>query len=402
MEVAELIKKADDSLLKQNPSERYVRRHRHIWEIFSHYSKKHDIKEFSTDLLSCFLDEEFGIELTNESHSKQEYENYIRPLLLLSNINSGGTFLRITKFDRVAEIECFSEVIDHYKLSCQKINNKKSTIDAKLWTIKPFLLLLSQDGVTDISGLQARYIHEFILVNAGRALKSINQRMNHLRAFIVFLFDNKYISLDLSGCVIVPPKPNPRLVQTWTKDEIAGILSVIERGTSVGKRDYAVFMLVTQLGLRTSDITHMVFDNIIWSECKISLIQQKTGIPLDLPLLEAVGDAIIDYLKYGRPKEDKSQYIFVRHTAPFGKIENFWRPMQRYLQAAHITVHKEKPHGFHSFRFTLATRLLEEEVPIETISAVLGHSSSDSTQRYLRADINKLRQCALNPEAVYG
>jgi integrase len=226
--------------------------------------------------------------------------------------------------------------------------------------------------------------------------------MNHLRAFIVFLYDNQYISSDLSGCVIVPPKPSPRLIQTWTKDEVEKILSVIERGTSVGKRDYAVFMLVTQLGLRTSDITHMVFDNIIWSECKISLIQYKTGKPLDLPLPEAVGNAIIDYLKYGRPKEDKSQYIFVRHTAPFGKIKNFWQPMQRYLQAAHIPVHKEKPHGFHSFRFTLATRLMEEEVPIETISAVLGHSSSDSTQRYLRADINKLRQCALNPEAVYG
>jgi site-specific recombinase XerD len=404
--ITELIQKANKDLLKQNPSAEYVRRHKCVWSRLSNYARKHRIVYFSTELTICFLREEFGIEFTedrlNGSISRHDFEAFVRPLLMLSIVQNGGTVLRISKFDRTDGIECFKEITKHYEDLCRKQNNSKSTIDGKFWTIRPFLLHLTQSGVTDISQMTAFHIHQFTVFNAARALKTINQKMNSLRAFIKFLYDERYISEDLSKCVLKTPKPRPRLAQTWTKEEVKRILNVIERGTSVGKRDYAVFMLVTQLGLRTGDIVNMTFDNLLWSECKIRLIQDKTGKPLELPLSTAVGDAIIDYLKYGRPQEDHTQYVFVRHTVPFGKVKNFWRPMQQYLQAAHVPICTEKPHGFHTFRFTLATRLLDEEIPIETISAILGHSNSDTTRIYLRADINKLRQCALNPEAVYG
>jgi len=406
MTITELIQKAHENLLKQNPSAEYIRRHKRIWNLLSNYARKHRIECFSTELLICFLREEFEIELTEErlsgSISRHDFEAFVRPLLMLSIVQNGGNILRISKFNRINGSECFEKITKHYEEICLKRNNRKSTIDGKFWAIRPFLLHLAQSGVTDISQLTAIHIHEFIVFNAARALKSINQKMNALRSFIKFLYEENYISEDLSKCVLQAPKPRPRLAQTWTKEEVGRILNVIERGTSVGKRDYAVFMLVTQLGLRTGDIVNMTFDNLLWSECKIRLIQDKTGKPLELPLSTAVGDAIIDYLKYGRPQGDCSRYVFVRHTAPFGKVKNFWRPMQQYLQAAHVPVSTEKPHGFHTFRFTLATRLLDEEIPIETISAILGHSNSDTTRIYLRADINKLRQCALNPEAVYG
>lgn len=401
-----LIEKARESLLKQNPSESYIRRHNRAWKLFSYYACKQRITCFSTELAVCFLKEEFGIEYTedklNGNISRHDFEAFVRPLLMLSIVQAGGTTLRISKFCRTEDAECFKGIITHYEELCRQRNNRESTIDARFWTIRPFLLHLAQSGVTDISQMQATHIHEFTVFNAARALKSMNQKMNHLRAFIEFLYAEKYITKDLSKCVLKAPKPRPRLAQTWTKEEVERILGVIERGTSVGKRDYAVFMLVTQLGLRTSDIVNMTFDNLLWSECKIRFIQEKTGNPLELPLTATVGDAIIDYLKYGRPKEETSQYVFVRHTPPYGKVKNFWCTMQKYLRDAHVPVSPEKPHGFHTFRFTLATRLLDEEVPLETISAILGHSNSDTTRIYLRADINKLRQCALNPEAVYG
>ncbi|MDD4844938.1 MAG: site-specific integrase [Anaerotignum sp.] len=404
--ITELIENAHENLLKQNPSGEYIRRHKRAWKLFSNYARKHRITCFSTELAACFLKEEFGIEFTedklNGNISCHDFEAFVRPLLMLSIVQTGGTILRISKFDRTAGALCFEGITKHYEELCQKRNNSKSTIDARFWTIRPFLLHLTQSGITDISQMEATHIHQFTVFNAARALKSINQKMNNLRAFIEFLYEENYIPKDLSKCVLKAPKPRPRLAKTWTKEEVERILGVIERGTSVGKRDFAVFMLVTQLGLRTGDVVNMTFDNLLWSECKIRLIQDKTGKPLELPLSAAVGDAIIDYLKYGRPKEENSQYVFVRHTFPFGKVKNFWHPMQKYLRAAHVPVCVEKPHGFHTFRFTLATRLLDEEVPIETISAILGHSNSDSTRIYIRADINKLRQCALNPEAVYG
>lgn len=403
--ITELIEKAHENLLKQNPSERYIRRHNHVWKLFSNYARKHRITCFSSELAASFLKEELNLEYTDENLngniSKHDFETFVRPLLILSILQSGGTILRISKFNRTGDIECFQEIMKQYEELCQNRNNSKSTIDAKLWTIRTFLLHLSQNGITDIEQMAAEHIHQYTIFIAARALKSMNQKMYHLRTFIEFLYEQKYISTDLSKCVLKAQKPRPRLAQTWTKEEIERILGVIERGTSVGKRDYAVFMLVTQLGLRTGDIVNMTFDNLLWAECKIRFIQDKTGKPQELPLTATVGDAIIDYLKYGRPTDDYSQYVFVRHTHPFGKVKNFWYVMQKYLRDAHVPVCTEKPHGFHTFRFTLATRLLDEEIPIETISAILGHSSYDTTKIYLRADINKLRQCALNPEAVY-
>jgi len=404
--ITKLIEKAHENLLKQNPSERYIRRHKHIWKLISNYAHKHKITCFSSELVGCFLKEELNIEYTDENLngniSVHDFETFVRPLLMLSILQSGGTILRISKFNRTEDIEYYREIMKHYEELCQKRNNSKSTINAKLYTIRPFLLHLAQSGIADIAQMKAEHIHQYTIFIAARALKSINQKMCHLRTFIEFLYEQKYISTDLSKCVLKAQKPRPRLAQTWTKEEIERILGVIERGTSVGKRDYAVFMLVTQLGLRTGDIVNMTFDNLLWAECKIRFIQDKTGKPQELPLTATVGDAIIDYLKYGRPKDDCSQYVFVRHAPPFGKVKNFWYVMQKYLRDAHVPVCTEKPHGFHTFRFTLATRLLDEEIPIETISAILGHSSSDTTRIYLRADINKLRQCALNPEAVYG
>ena len=113
----------------------------------------------------------------------------------------------------------------------------------------------------------------------------------------------------------------------------------------------------------------------------------------------SLNSSIIDYLKHGRP-EDSSPYVFVRHTVPYGKMTRFWYPMQKYLRAAHISVESEKPHGPHTLRFSLATHMMDAGIEYETISAVLGHSDPASTNRYLRADIEKLRLCALNPEGV--
>lgn len=404
--ITELIEKAHENLLKQNPSAEYIRRHKRAWKLFSYYALKHRITSFNTELVACFLKEEFGIEYSEEklngNISTHDFEAFVRPLLMLSIVQTGGANIRISKFDRTEDAECFKEIMKNYEELCQKRNNHRSTINAKLWTIRPFLLHLAQSGITDIAQMEAEHIHQYTIFIAARALKSMNQKMCHLRAFIEFLYEQKYISTDLSKCVLKAQKPRPRLAKTWTKEEVERILGVIERGTSVGKRDYAVFMLVTQLGLRTGDIVNMTFDNLLWAECKIRFIQDKTGKPQELPLTAPVGEAIIDYLKYGRPKDDCSKYVFVRHSSPFGKVKNFWYVMQKYLRDAHVPVCTEKPHGFHTFRFTLATRLLDEEIPIETISAILGHSSSDTTKIYLRADINKLRQCALNPEAVYG
>jgi integrase len=154
-------------------------------------------------------------------------------------------------------------------------------------------------------------------------------------------------------------------------------------------------LLIARLGLRSSDVVNLRFENINWEENRISFTQQKTGRPLVLPLLEDVGLAIIDYLKFGRPKCD-FQHIFTRHRPPISPFTSsgMYGLVSRCISRAGLLT-DEKKRGPHALRHSLASRLLEENVPLPIISEILGHANSHTTAAYLSIDIDKLRQCAL-------
>lgn len=161
--------------------------------------------------------------------------------------------------------------------------------------------------------------------------------------------------------------------------------------------------MVSRLGLRTIDVKHLKLNNLKWQDNRIELIQSKTAAVLNLPLLPDVGWAIIEYLKNGRPKVE-SPYVFLRHLAPLEAFSDEDRLNQiiiKYMKLAKIPISPHKKKGMHSLRHTLASRLLAENTPLSVISDILGHTSPDSTAVYLKVDVSKLRECALNPEGVF-
>lgn len=115
-----------------------------------------------------------------------------------------------------------------------------------------------------------------------------------------------------------------RLPTVFSPDEVECILAQVDRSNPLGKRNYAILLLVTRLGLRISDVRLLRFENIDWKNKRISIHQQKTGIPLELPLLEDVGWAIIDYLQHGRPETDCPciQEAIVRAVNKFNEQDN--------------------------------------------------------------------------------
>lgn len=123
-----------------------------------------------------------------------------------------------------------------------------------------------------------------------------------------------------------------------------------------------------------------------------------------LPLLPEVGLAIIDYLKYGRPTTESTN-IFIRHYCPIGPLAppTLHSIVWQYIKLANITVPDGKKHGPHVLRHSLASALLEENIPLPTIAEVLGHTSTETTSIYLKIDINQLRRCALDvPEFAWN
>ena len=174
----------------------------------------------------------------------------------------------------------------------------------------------------------------------------------------------------------------------------------VDQASPVGKRDYAILLLASRLGLRVSDIARLTLDNIDWDTNRIILLQAKTGSPVELPLLPAVGEAIVNYLKYARPVFDLTN-IFLTACAPYRPMNRIGLNgvISRIMQGSGVDISKRR-FGPHSMRHSLASNLLKNGISIPIISSVLGHESAQTTMEYLRIDTENLMKCTLEVPIV--
>jgi len=117
-------------------------------------------------------------------------------------------------------------------------------------------------------------------------------------------------------------------------------------------------------------------------------------------LLSEIGNAMVDYLKYGRPKSDEPN-VFVCGRSPFNSIHTsvVTRIVQNTFAKTGINI-RDRRHGPHALRHSLAGRLLEKQTTLPVITEVLGHENTESTKFYLRIDLTSLRKCVLEVPAV--
>lgn len=195
-----------------------------------------------------------------------------------------------------------------------------------------------------------------------------------LRGFLRYLNTERILAVDWSHLV---PKDSynkeAKLPTTYTKEEVERMLKAVDRGNPKGRRDYAMMLLAARLGLRSSDICGLTFENLLWSQNLIALIQGKTKKRVELPLLTEVGNAIIDYLKYGRPDSDLP-YVFLHANHGYRRLQEptLHSIVCYYMRLAGIANIDDKKHGPHALRHSLAGFLLEKKTPLPVISEVLG------------------------------
>ena len=120
---------------------------------------------------------------------------------------------------------------------------------------------------------------------------------------------------------------------------------------------------------------------------------------LELPMPISVTNAIIEYMKHGRPKS-KVPFVFVQHVAPYGQYNELWNVMQRALRSTGIYLEEESSKGLHILRHTLGTNLLKNGVPPSTIAEIFGQRNITTTEIYLHTDTDGLRKCAIDPEVL--
>jgi integrase len=179
-------------------------------------------------------------------------------------------------------------------------------------------------------------------------------------------------------------------------DKLQRLLAAVDLTSVVGRRDHAVLLLAGRYGLRPSDIRQLLLEHVDWRHGRIALRQSKTGKVLSLPLLPDVAEALVAYLRYGRPKTG-SRHVFVRHRAPFEPFvptNNLSTIMRAALARAGIG-HRCGRRGLSLLRHSLATQLLAAGQPLKAIGDVLGHIHSDSTLIYAKVDLASLRTVAI-------
>ena len=225
-----------------------------------------------------------------------------------------------------------------------------------------------------------------------------------LKLFLCYAYDNGLTPMDCS-IYILPDnyRKQCKLPTTYNEDEIMRMLESVERESPIGKRDYLILLLASEYGWRSSDITNFSFSQIDWDRNTITFDQQKTGVPVVYPLLSSIGNAIIEYLKHGRPDSGASQIIVAHESSKKGKKiseETIHSIVTKYMRRADIKNWEQKKHGPHSLRHSLAANLLKKNISIPVISTVLGHQSTESTKVYISVDNSRLKQCALSIPAL--
>jgi len=268
--------------------------------------------------------------------------------------------------------------------------------------ICPFLEYLGPDATeAGLRHLEMNCIRDYL----GRACKGRSRSeqkavLSTVRIFLRFVWSRGYLTRDLSFAVErVPSFKHDRLPRGPQWEEAKRLLDAPDRTTVVGRRDYAILQLLLTYGVRAQQICLLSLDDIFWRNDRIAFLPLKGGRPLEVPLVPAAGQAILTYLRYGRPQTG-SRRVFLNIRRPFLPITV--SSITKLVARAFAKTGVSSPHyGSHALRHAWATRMLEEGRPLKTIADLLGHRSLETTRIYTKVDITHLRIVPLPwPEEV--
>ena len=306
----------------------------------------------------------------------------------LNDFYSGVEYMIQQKHEVELLSDSYEQVLDKFATQCFANGNKDNTIKSKRRFVRCFLKDCLTLGCQDIHSLSPSYVTKACLMVENK------DGWANIRNFLEFLISSANHKSDFS--TLVPHyKRTIKVPVTYSQEEILKFESAIDRSSDIGKRDYAMLLLATRLGMRSGDIVKLSTDELDFEHDGIDFVQQKTGEALHLPILPQVREALIDYINSGRPKVN-GDTVFLRHNAPYQEISTsvLRFEVSKYFKMAGIDISGKK-HGPHTFRSSMASSMINNDVPYEAVRIILGHTDPDAIKHYAKLDIEKLRECAI-------
>jgi integrase/recombinase XerD len=290
------------------------------------------------------------------------------------------------------------QVVKEYLAYLKRVRGlAKGTLVGHDATVREFLRFIGFDADPGVlRGVGGSRIEAFLRSVAKRLGRSSLQHVTtHLRSFLRYLASRGRVAPGLDLWIDTPRLyRGERLPTALPWETVQAFLAAIDRSTPMGKRDYAMFLLIATYGLRAGDVAALRLDDVEWRAGRIRVSISKTKTQIVLPLTKEVGAALFDYLRHARPPLPCRE-IFLRVRAPAGPLPRtgITEAFQGWTRRGRLPIPYKGPH---CLRHSVAVHLLRQGTPLKTIGDVLGHRSVDSTSVYLRLHVEDLRDVGLD------
>lgn len=397
MNFKKLVALCEDELISREYASMHYLKIKAEWGRLNQWMEEHQYTDFSEPIGFAYCDEVFGDHILTENINSKNRIRLRAVRMLISYQKYGDFEFRTPSVERIFS-GTIGEIIELYLSYTRNVLSlSNETLKNKKQYLYEFYVFLNERGLS-LEDLNVDIVEGFF-ASMNYSLASRHNSGSALRIFFRYAYDNRLTKKDCSIFVLADNyKKHCKIPTTYEESEISSMIAFVERSSAIGKRDYLILLLASEYGWRTKDILNFRFNQIDWDKNVIHFNQSKTDIPVEYPLLSSVGNAIIDYLKHGRPKTDVEEIIVAADTVKKGQplsSPTVHSIVSKYMGKANIRNWKAKKHGAHSLRHSLATNMLKKNISLPVISTVMGHQSTETTKIYLSVDVGKLRQCPL-------
>lgn len=388
MSIDEICELLLEALAGAGYNESTIFNYRGVIRRFKAYCRENGITEYTPDAGQPYADD--VISLKTGKFSNNRYHTQGRFIRLLNSYYYNGEFnFEMMKRGKVKpEDPIHLQIYDDYLSFLSETYDNENTRHFYEYGMYSLLQYMHRNSIADTEDLSVEVIYSYLAESKPERLREI---LCELRSIFRYLGRE-----DLTSSIAGIHGPRfKRIIPTLTDEELDRIKNVIDQN-AISLRDGAIVLTGLTCGIRACDLIKLKLSDIDWSNETISFRQSKTGNMVCLPLTAAVGNAIARYLCEERPAAD-NDYLFVRQLAPFNPFTDHascHAIVTRVFRKAGISK-DSRIFGMHMLRHNAASTMVKNQVPIETIAAILGHSSPDTTDIYITTDAERLRECVL-------
>ena len=401
--VAELVETVIQAMEQDGITSVYIDQLSHTWKALDMYLSESGLI-FTRENALTFLSEGYDITENKKFADLRSIDKRRkRAVFILIHCSEDKSIYRQKTYWPCAFHDAFESPFLCFIDERKKHDLALATINRDISTLNYFSKYLGISGATGLDAITPAVIQGFMKWLASQKnLPTLKSATASLRALLKYLNRSGYLPQDYSPAVLTV-RCRKTIPSVYNADEIARMLESFDQSSAVAVRNYAMVLMAVRLGMRASDICSLEFQDIHWDRNTIEFITEKTGKATVLPLTADVGNAVIKYLKDVRPAS-KSPHVFLRMQAPYVRLNPaaMHNIVTRAFREAGIIVNSGRRHGPYALRASLATGMLEKNVPLPVIAETLSHSSTDTTKIYLKVDMPHLRRIALDVPPLNG